>query len=80
MKYVPTFITVLNKIFRISAIYLYKNDHFTAWIYKPRPNLERAYYDDRNVNPQDIYSADLDETKEFPGNECMVVVSYLTEN
>lgn len=80
MKYVPTFITVLNKIFRISAIYLYTKDHFTAWIYKPRPNLERAYYDDRNVNPQDIYSADLDETKEFPGNECMVVVSYLTEN
>lgn len=81
VKYIPTFISVLNKIFRISTIYLCKNKHFTAWIYKPRPNLERAYYDDCNVNPLDRYSAVFDLTKEFPGNEHMVVVSYYrTEN
>lgn len=81
VKHVPNFIYVLNKIFRIGTIYLYKNKHYTAWIYRPRPNLERAYYDDVNVNPLDRYSAVFDLTKEFPGNEHMVVVSYYrTEN
>lgn len=50
MKYVLIFIIVLNKIFRISVIYLYMKDYFIVWIYKLRLNLERVYYDDRNVN------------------------------
>uniref|UniRef100_K1Q5D4 Uncharacterized protein n=1 Tax=Magallana gigas TaxID=29159 RepID=K1Q5D4_MAGGI len=73
----PAVVYVLGHKYRVGMVYVHKDQHFTGWIYK---NQAWTYYDDSKVSPGDKYSADLDETKEFPGNELKVVVSYYLIN
>lgn len=54
-------------------VYVYKDQYFTGWIYE---NQAWIYYDDSKVSFGDKYLADLDEIKEFFGNEFKVVVLY----
>lgn len=54
-------------------VYVYKDQYFIGWIYK---NQVWIYYDDSKVSFGDKYLVDLDEIKEFFGNEFKVVVLY----
>lgn len=74
---VPAVVYVLGHRYRVGTVYVHQEQHFTGWIYE---NQAWTYYDDSKVSPGDKYSADLDETKEFPGNEHKVVVSYYLIN
>lgn len=73
-------VNVLSYRYRVGTVYVHKDQHFTGWIYKPGENQNWTYYDDNKVNQRDKYSADLDRTKEFPGKEHMVVISYYLIN
>lgn len=73
-------VSVLDHRYRVSTVYVHENKHFTGWSYKPGENKNWTYYDDSIVNQRDKYSADLDGTKEFPGSEDMVVISYYLIN
>lgn len=77
---VPAVVSVLDHRYRVSTVYVHKGQHFTGWSYKPGENQNWTYYDDSKVNQRDRYSADLDRTKEFPGSERMVVISYYLIN
>lgn len=77
---VPAVVNILSYRYRVGTVYVHKDQHFTGWIYKPGENQNWTYYDDSKVNQRDKYSADLDRTKEFPGNERMVVISYYLIN
>lgn len=79
---VPVVVYVLGHRYRLGTEYVHKDQHFTGWIYKPAENQEWPYwyYDDARVSPLDRYSAVFDDTKEYPGNERMVVISYYLDN
>ncbi|XP_062578853.1 uncharacterized protein LOC134240789 [Saccostrea cucullata] len=73
MEHLPHVIHVLGNRYRLGSIYVHANQHFTAWVSRPQG---MAFYDDRNEDQHDKFSAKLDDLKEFPGGGEPCLASY----
>ncbi|XP_061182725.1 uncharacterized protein LOC133191061 [Saccostrea echinata] len=73
MECVPPEIHILNQIYRLGAIYINANKHYTVWVRRPEG---MTFYDDSNVDSQDKYSGRFDYSKEFPGRGKPCLASY----